>query len=352
MQETYTKRRAPALPPRAPAPESAPFDLVLYLWARRRLILGITLFGLVAGVAAAFIITPLYRSEVILFPAVTNSASKALLNEQSTGRDDILALGDEEDSEQLLQILHSDEIRDRVASTFDLFTVYKIKPDGKHRNSELREAYKDHIKFEYTKFSSVRVEVSDPLPQRAADIANFIAAQVDSVWKDMAHERAEKGLRIVKGKVEQLEQDIVLWQDSMRVLRELGVHDYHTQTERYNEYLGAAIVKGDQRAVREFEERFKVLAQYGGAYVTLQDRLFNETKRLSVMRMKLEQAQADFESDLPHKFVVNKALPADKKSYPIRWLVVAMSGISAFLLALVLIVVQENIKKVRMSHVR
>lgn len=351
MQDTLTKPRTmtSTRPPGPPAPE--PFDLVLFLWARRKLIIGITLFGLVAGVAAAYLITPLYRSEVIMFPAITNSASKALLSEQSTGRDDILALGDEEDSEQLLQMLHSDEIRDRVASRFNLMEVYRIDPDGKHRNSELREAYKDHIRFEHTKFSSVRVEVNDPDPQRAADIANFIADQVDSVWKDMARERAEKGLNLVRAKVEQLERDIVAWQDSMRVLRELGVHDYHTQTERYNEYLGAAIVKGDQRAINAFEERFKVLARYGGAYVTLQDRLFNETKRLSILRMKLEQAQADFESDLPHKFVVNKAQPADKKSYPIRWLVVAMSAISAFLLALLLIVVQENMNKVRRSHV-
>jgi len=336
----------------AAASEPPPFDLVLYLWQRRRLIIGVTLIGLAAGVAAAFLITPLYRSEVIMFPAITNSASKALLNEQATGRDDILALGDEEDSEQLLQLLHSDEIRDRVAQRFNLFEVYRIKPDSRHRNSELREAYRDHIKFEYTKFSSVKVEVNDPDPQRAADIANFISAQVDSVWKEMARERAEKGLRIVRSKVEQLEADISQWQDSMRVLRDLGVHDYHTQTERYNEYLGAAIVKGDQRAVKEFEERFKVLAQYGGAYVTLQDRLFNETKRLSILRMKLEQAQADLESDLPHKFVVNRAQPADKKSYPIRWLIVAMSGISAFLLALLLIVIQENVNKVRASHGR
>jgi uncharacterized protein involved in exopolysaccharide biosynthesis len=331
--------------PQAPGTNS--FDLVLFLWARRKLIIGITALGLVAGVAAAFLITPLYRSEVIMFPAITNSASKALLNEQSTGRDDILALGDEEDSEQLLQMLHSDIVRDRVCRKFDLMTVYEIDPNGKHKRSELAEAFKDHIKFEYTKFSSVRVEVMDPDPQRAADIANYIADQVDSVWKDMAIERAQKGFRLVDTKVKELEADIRQMADSMRVLRELGVHDYHTQTERYNEYLGAAIVKGDQRAIKEFEERFKVLAQYGGAYVTLQDRLFNETKRLSVMKMKLEQAQADLESDLPHKFVVNRAQPADKKAYPIRWLIVAISGIASLLLALLLIVVQENVKKIR-----
>ena len=327
------------------------FDLVLFLWARRKLIGGIVLLGMVAGIVAAFVIRPLYKSEVIMFPAITNSASKALLNEQSTGRDDIMALGDEEDSEQLLQILHSDEIRDRIAEKYDLMNVYRVKANSKHKRTELREAFEEHITFEYTKFSSVRVEVLDEKEQRAADIANDIAAQVDSVWRTMSQERAEKGLRLVESKVRQLEHDIRMWEDSMRVLRTLGVHDYHTQTERYNEYMGAAILKGDKRAIQEFEERFKVLAQYGGPYITLQDRIFNETKRLSIMRMKLEQAQADLESDLPHKFVVNKAQPADKKSYPVRWLIVVVSTISAFLLALLLIVVQENVKKIRASHV-
>lgn len=334
-------------------PSNAPvasFDLVLFLWARRSLIVGITVLGMIAGLIAAFVITPLYKSEVIMFPAVTNSVSKALLTEQSTGRDDILALGDEQDAEQLLQMLQSDRIRDRVSEHFDLLSVYEIKPDAKHRMSDLRKAYEEHIKFEYTKFGSVRVTVRDPEPDRAALIANYIADQVDSVWKDMAGERADKGFIVVESKVRELEENIRNMADSMRVLRELGVHDYHTQSERYNEYLGMAIVKGDQRAVREFEERFKVLAQYGGAYVTLQDRLFNETKRLSILKMKLEQAMADRDSDLPHKFVVNKAQAADKKDYPIRWLIVAISTIAGLLLALLLIVVQENLKKIRTSH--
>ncbi len=326
------------------------FDLVLFLWARRKLIVGITLLGMVTGIVAAFVITPLYQSEVIMFPTVTNSVSKALLSEMSTGRDDILALGDEQDAEQLLQMLHSEKIRDRVAEHFDLMRVYRIEPDAKHRFSDLREAYEDHIKFEYTKFGSVRITVLDPDPERAANIANYISDHVDSVWKDMAMERAEKGFTIVERKVRGLEESIRQMDDSLRQLRMLGVHDYHTQSERYNEYMGVAIVKGDQRAVREFEERFKVLAEHGGAYVTIQDRIFNETKRLSILKMKLEQAVADRDSDLPHKFVVNRAQPADKKAYPIRWLVVAISTIAGALLALVLIVVQENVRKIRASH--
>lgn len=323
------------------------FDLVLFLWARRKLIIGITLAGMVAGLVAAFAIRPLFKSEVILFPAVTNSASRALLNDQATGRDDILGLGDEEDSEQLLQILNSDLVRDRTAQRFDLLKAYRIDADDRHKHTKLREEFEDHVLFEYTKFSSVRIEVLDENPDTAARMANFMAAMVDTVWNAMQRERADKGYRLVKAKVDQLSAEIIAIEDSMKALRALGVQDYRTQVERYNEYLGAAILKGDQRAIEEFEKRFEVLARYGGAYVTLEDRQFNEVKRLSDMRMFLEQAEADRESDLPHKFIVNHAQPADKKSHPVRWLVMAISTISAFLLALLLIVVQENMRKIR-----
>ncbi|MCI1753611.1 MAG: Wzz/FepE/Etk N-terminal domain-containing protein [Flavobacteriales bacterium] len=339
-----------AEPSRSTKEES--FDPLEFLWKGRRVLVGITLLGLIAGVVATLVITPRYRSEVILFPAITNSVSKALLSEQSTGRDDILALGDEEDAEQLLQILNSDVVRDRTSERFDLGKVYKIKADSEHRNSELRDAYEGHVKFQYTKFGSVSVEVLDAEPQRAADMANFMAAQVDSVWNDMAHERAFKGYNIVKEGVDKLTAEIAQIEDSMSVLRSLGVQDYHTQAERYNEYLGAAIVKGDQRAINAFEERFKVLAKYGGAYVTLQDRQFNEVKRLSALRLKLEQASADLHSDLPHKFTVNDAYPADRKSYPVWWLLIPGFTFAAFIMAVVLLAINQRISKIRMDHGR
>ena len=42
----------------------------------------------------------------------------------------------------------------------------------------------------------------------------------------------------------------------------------------------------------------------------------------------------DSEYDLTNKFVINKAYPADKKSYPIRWLVVLVFTFSIFIVAI------------------
>ena len=59
-------------------------------------------------------ILPKYRSSVIFFPSATNSVSKALLEESNSEKQDILAFGEEEQAEQMLQILNSDEIRELI----------------------------------------------------------------------------------------------------------------------------------------------------------------------------------------------------------------------------------------------
>ena len=70
-------------------------------------------------------------------------------------------------------------------------------------------------------------------------------------------------------------------------------------------------------------------------------------KKLSSLRTQYDRAKADYEADLPHKFVVDRARVADKKSYPVRWLIVAMSTIGAFIFSIFLIVVQVNVKKIK-----
>ena len=52
----------------------------------------------------------------------------------------------------------------------------------------------------------------------------------------------------------------------------------------------------------------------------------------------------DAEQPLPHKFIVNNAFVAEKKSYPIRWLIVVVSVISSVLVALLVIIGAETVK--------
>jgi uncharacterized protein involved in exopolysaccharide biosynthesis len=333
-----------------PLASTQSFNLLAVFWKQRRIIIWITLLGMVAGVAASYLITPRYTSEVVLFPTIANTPSKALLNEGASNLADLMAFGEDEDAQFLMQILHSDRIRETIAERFHLDSIYGIPPDSEHRRADLYEAYRDHVQVQNTKYNTVRVSVEDVDPVRAAGMANAIADEVDTVWADMLRQRTVKAYEMVKHQVEEEERVVATISDSLKALRHLGVHDYTTQSERFNQYLAQAVVKGDQRAVNEMERRLEDLATYGGSYKNLNEQLGVEVWRLGMWRTRMIQAEADMDSDIPHRFLMERAQPSDKKSSPIRWLVTLVSTLSAAILALLVVVVRENLHKFRSAH--
>jgi len=77
----------------------------------------------------------------------------------------------------------------------------------------------------------------------------------------------------------------------------------------------------------------------------LADNAEYERERLILLRSKYEETMVDASKDVPHKFVVNQAWPSEKKAYPIRWLIVVVSTLSAFLLTVLAIIASENYKR-------
>jgi capsular polysaccharide biosynthesis protein len=320
-------------------------NFILFLYKRRKLLLIIGLVAIGASALFSFFITPKYRATVIMFPTSTNSISKALMTDNYGGKQDILEFGAEEQAEQLLQILNSNKIRARIIQKYNLIEHYDIKPDSKFKNTLLFNEYESNISFRRTEFMAVEIEVLDKDPQMAADIANDIAALLDSTKNTMQKERAIKGFKIVETEYNKLKTETKEMEDSLTELRKMGVNDYETQAEAYNTQLAIALSHNNSTGARALEEKIKTLSEFGGAYVSLRDALEYEKKQLSELKTKYEEAKVDAEQELPCKFIVNSAYKAEKKSYPIRWLIVVVSTLSALLLAVLAIVVVENIKK-------
>ena len=96
-------------------------NFFLFLWNWRKTFLIVIISAAVISGAASFLITPKFKSTVILFPTATNSISKALLAENNGSQDDVMGFGEEEEAEQLLHLLNSSKIRNKVVERFDLF---------------------------------------------------------------------------------------------------------------------------------------------------------------------------------------------------------------------------------------
>ncbi|MCF8464728.1 MAG: hypothetical protein K9G41_07800 [Flavobacteriales bacterium] len=322
-------------------------NLLLFVvrWKKPLIILTVAAAVLSAIFSGPMFVTPKFESTVIMFPTSTASISKSLLAKNNVAKEDLLSFGEEEQAEQLIQILNSDEIRSRVVQKYDLMNHYEIDTSDVYRQTKLFKEYESNITYKRTEFQSVRIDVLDSDRFLAADIANDIAALVDSVKNRMQKERAFKAMAIAEAEYAEMKNYVKELEDSLNRMREMGVNDYESMSERFNEYYAKAILEGNARAAEKLAEQLQVLSKYGGAYVSIRDMLEHEKEQLSHLRAKYQEAKVDAEQSLPHKFIVNNAFPAEKKSYPIRWLIVLVSTISTFILALLVIIGYENITK-------
>ncbi len=322
-------------------------SLIEFFWRWRKPLMLIGIAAALVSATIAMIIAPKFKSTVIMFPVQSNAISKALLTEDVTGKQDILQFGEEEQAEQMLQILNSDEIRNKICKKYDLMEHYEIDPTDQFRNTRLFEMYNENITFKRTEFMSVRVDVMDIDRQMAADIANDIAALLDSTKRRMQQDRAKQALLIVEQQYFSKRAEVDRMQDSMKVLNEKGVYDYESQSEVTSSEYAKALASGNQRGIQSLEAQLKILAQYGSAYIAIRENLYIQREQLNLLKKKYEEAKVDAEAVLSYKFIVNPAYAAERKSYPVRWLIVVVSTTASMVLGILFLILFENVQTIR-----
>jgi capsular polysaccharide biosynthesis protein len=310
-------------------------------------------------------ITPKYLSTVVFFPPATNSISKALLEDHGSEKQDILAFGTEEQAEQMLQILNSDGIRDAVVRKYNLLEHYGIDAAGEYPMTQLCEEYRDNISFSRTEFMSVRIAVLDKDPQMAADIANDIGRLMDSTRNAIRRDRALEAAAIVEKAYTEKLNAVSKLEDSLAMIRSKGIIDYASQAKVWNEEYAKSFatlnnekaalkvleqyhsgntsdtsiintrarIEGASSRLSAMQQKIGLLAQYGGAATSIPEQLELDRLELSHLREQLNKVKVDTEQQLSSKFIVNKASKAEKKSTPVRWLIVLSVTISAFFLS-------------------
>ena len=319
-------------------------NIIIFAYKKRKPLLIITLIAIIVSIIVSYTIKPRYESSVILFPASSSSISQDLFRDNVSSKD-ILKLGEDEEVEQLLQILHSDDIRNMIIKKYDLMQHYNIDTASAYPKTKLNKEFNKNFSFSPTKFMSIEIKVLDTDPKLAADMANDVAALIDTTMNKMQKERALKALKIVEKQYFSLKNQIKVLEDSLQGMRKYGVLEYEKQSEVLSDGYAQAIIAGNQEAANILSHKLDILAKYGGAFVSITNYLEFEKKQLSSLKERYAEAQVDAYQDLPHKFIVNNAQIAEKKSYPVRWLIVSISTASTFLLTLLLLVIIDNFKR-------
>ena len=287
--------------------------------------------------SSPFFITPLFKSSAVLYPTSSNSISKVLISTTFSTDKDIMNFGEDEQTEQMLQVLNSNKVRDKVIERFNLMEHYNIDPNQKFPYTKLNKLYDNRIKFRRTEYNAVKITVFDSDAKMAAQMANDIAEIFDSTMNQMQKEVALKAFRIVEDEYFSLCKEMQMLEDSLNTLRKLGVFDYESQVEMLSQQLAIELGKGNSTGVNAIQKQLDILAEYGGASYAINERLDNDRLQLSLVKSKYEEAKVDATEYIPHKFVVTSAFTAERKSSPVRWIIVTVTVCSTFILLLLII---------------
>ena len=319
-------------------------DLILYFWKRRWAIIIVGFATAIISSIVSLCMTERYKSEVILFPTAAGSLSQDLLSTSSVGMvKSVLRLGEDEELDQLMQVLQSDEIRRRIVEKYDLMNHYEIKPDSKYPYTQLYQKYSKNIVIKPTKFLSVSISVMDTDPKLAAEIANEISNLVDTVRNNMLHTKAILAMQLVEKEYNELREDIEEQEQILNEMRKKGIVDYEKQAEALSNALGAALSSGNKSAANDIQKRLDELGKEGGAFAGISSQLKLDRERLAGLKTKLTEAQLDARQNLPHKYIVNPATVSEKKAYPVRWMIVVTSTITTVIALMLFMIIRDAV---------
>lgn len=315
-------------------------NLFVTLWAKRKILIIVTAAGLVVSTVVAFLMTPLYRSTAIVFPAATSTVS---FSEQRNAKASSMDFGEEEQAEQLIQILQSSKVRDKVVQQFDLMKHYDIDPSDANKHYKLVKEYNSHILFVRTRYGSIQIDVLDKDPQLAADMANKIVDLIDTVKNEMVMERTVPAFEINKRKKEQLEADKKAVLDQLDSLAALGVVPLEGRANLFQAYVEAK--NAEDKA--HYKAQIATNLKYGAVFDGLEYVRNEKIMKLADFAQSYEQAESDANTQFNHKFIVERAVTADKKDKPKRLVIMILSTFGTFVFMVFLLLIQDKIRELR-----
>jgi capsular polysaccharide biosynthesis protein len=278
-------------------------------------------------------IDPKYRSYAVLYPA------------------NIIPMGTETPTEQMMQVLESDQIRDSLVAFYDLYTVYDINPESKGSKSTLIREYQSLVTTRKTEYESVIIEVLDKDPLRARDMVNSIILNFNRKAKSMQKEKSielvailSEQLRLKKHEMDSMEAVLT------NIRKDYGILDYDLQTEYATErYLDVITTPSNKNSAKEIEPLLNALKEMGGEFKALNEHLWRTRGSYNDLKEQLEQALKDVEKQLTYCNIITQPEIADRKAYPVRWLIVMASVLSALLTALIILAILENLRSTNRS---
>ena len=257
------------------------------------------------------IIKPKFKSTSVFFAASPNMTSSQTLFVDNNAE----YFGSSDDIDRLLSIANSAPLKSYIVQKYKLFDVYKIdSANTEYPNYKvMKELEENYTAFRNDK-GALEITVFDTDKERAAIMCNEIVAKVDEMNNNIILENKRRILAIYNTKINEKQEQIKVLNDSIVSVKMI----------LQGSPSGPASLRNSgsenlSRTPELLDQQLKLLEDQKKAGL----KELNNTIGLA------EQYRSTINTNIPTVFILEKAYAAEKKSKPIRWIIVLGSLLAA-----------------------
>lgn len=315
-------------------------NLIIFIWKNRKIIIGVTALGFILSLVVSLLMTPIFKSTAIVFPTATSTVS---FSEQRNAKASSMDFGEEEQAEQLVQILSSASIRDHIVEEFDLYKHYEIDANDANKRFKLMKEFSGNFKFARTRYGSIQIDVLDKDPVKASDMANRVVDLIDTIKNEMISQRTSEAFKVAQRKREILQQELTKISSQIDSLARMGVMNIDARAGLYQALVDAT----NQGEKQEIKTKLTINEKDGPLYDELEHIRREKITTFEEFMAIYEQAESDANARLNHKFIVERAVVADKKDKPKRMIVTLLGAMGTFIFIVFALLIREKINELK-----
>jgi tyrosine-protein kinase Etk/Wzc len=338
---------------------------ILYKW-KRFIVVNVLL--LCIGITALTLLMPnWYKSDALLLPPEGQTSlsglpqiARDLIPMNVMGRFGMPHPGD-----RYLAVLNSRTVMEYVVQQFDLIQVYKQRDGSKEKTIK---RLRSNTNFKANDDGTILVEVFDRDPERASRMVEYFTRMLDEILINLDTQEARNNREFIQRRHDEVRRNLKAVEDSLKIFQEkYGIYSLADQTEvaikaaaEIQSFIALAEVElgmmsrsiqADNPQVRakryEIEELgkkvqemkfgrddwyadeslslfvpFRDVPELGLQFVRLYREVEIQSKILEFILPLYEQAKIEEQKDIPQVLILDKPIPAERKTKPYRTIII------------------------------
>jgi uncharacterized protein involved in exopolysaccharide biosynthesis len=284
-------------------------DIFRLIFKWRKTLAIISGVALLAAVIVALLMPNYYKSTAIFYAANPAMNDRQNLFREQAGNLPLEYFGSEKDVDRVLQICKSGNINGYVVNKYHLAAHYKIDSSTNFFNTKVAEEFKENSSMVRNELGAVEVTIFDTDPKIASAIANDIVATVDNINKSFFTTQNEKGIALMQKNRSEKQKELDKITDTLILLR-------HSN--------------GSADLINTLDLQKKAAV-----------------KELTTLSKLYEQYTSAAGNDFTTLNVIEPAYPAEKKSKPIRWLIVVSTLLITFSVSVLVLLIRDKYLQVK-----